>query len=334
MIAMSETTLRHIAMLSLVPGKPGKVTARELHERLKAQGHDIHVRSIERDLQKLSATFPLISDEARPAGWSWEMKGARLTLPCMNLTEALTYELLARYLSAVLPRSMRRHLEPDFLQARRTLDMFQALPVGRWSKRIAVLQSGHQLVPPEVAPEVSDIAYEALLEGKRFEASYRSQSAERPKVYVFNPLGLVYRQGVLYLVATLWDYNDVRQFALHRMSAPSRLDASATPIKGFDFDRYVRDEKSFEYPVGKEIKLELSVAPWLARHLEESRLAANQRVEPIQGSDRFRVIATVAETEQLFWWLCSFGANLEVKQPAALRRKMKQHTEDLARTYG
>ncbi len=119
---MPDTTLRQIAMLSLIPGRPGKITSRELHTRLKSQGYDVHVRSIERDLQKLSDTFPLLSDAGRPAGWSWESRGMRVTFPRMDAGTALTYDMLARYLAPILPRSMRKHLEPDFAQARSVLD--------------------------------------------------------------------------------------------------------------------------------------------------------------------------------------------------------------------
>ena len=331
---MPDTTLRQIAMLSLIPGRPGKITSRELHTRLKSQGYDVHVRSIERDLQKLSDTFPLLSDAGRPAGWSWESRGMRVTFPRMDAGTALTYDMLARYLAPILPRSMRKHLEPDFAQARSVLDQLLGSPLGRWSKRIAVLPFGQQLLPPDVKPDVSDVVYDALLNSKRFEANYRALNAEKMARYPFNPLGLVYVQGVLYLIATLWDYTDIRQFALHRMSNAAPLDEAAAAVKGFDFERYVREEKSFEYPAGKTIHLELIVEPWLARHLEERRLSEDQVIAPIRGSENSRVTATVMDTEQLLWWLRSLGTDVEVVKPAALRKRMAAHAKTLSGKYG
>ncbi len=330
---MSDTNIRYISMLRLIPKRPRKITAREIHAKLKAEGFSVHARSIERDLHKLSQRFPLTNDEGRPAGWSWEAKDSRITFPGMDAGTALTYEFLARYLKPILPRDMCKRLEPDFSQARRVLNELETSPLGKWSKRIAVLPQGQQLLPPDVREDVSDVAYNALLTGKQFEARYLALDAKEPRQYVFSPHGLVYRQGVLYLVATLWEYSDVRQFALHRMSNANLLDEPAAAIKEFDLDRYIREDKSFDFPAGKTIGLELIVEPWLARHLGECRLAANQSIAPTRGGGEFRVTATVADTEQLYWWLCSFGANVEVIKPALLRRRMRTLAAELQRLY-
>lgn len=330
---MSDPILRHMSMLSLIPARPGKTTAGELHAKLTAQGYVTHVRSIERDLHKLSVKFTLTSDEGKPAGWSWRDRETRMTFPPMNTETALTYELLSRYLAPLLPRSMLKLLEPEFAQARRVLGDFRAAPLGRWSKRIAVLPFGQQLLPPEVKADVSAVVYDALLHGKQFKADYRSVNVDRPKSYTFNPLGLVYREGVLYLVASLWEYPQPRQFALHRMSKAQARDEAAVAPEGFDFERYVREDKAFEFPAGRDIKLELIVEEWLARHLEERRLSEDQAITPIRGREDSRITATVAETDQLLWWLRSFGPSVEVVKPAVLRRKMMEQAKALAQMY-
>jgi predicted DNA-binding transcriptional regulator YafY len=335
-VSETSTALRYLSMLSHVPCRPRKVTARELAAKLNADGFDIHTRSIERDLHKLSSSgqFPLVSDEGRPAGWSWRDRDARLTFPQMDAGTALTCELVSRYLKPVLPRAMARHLEADFAQARRTLNQLGATPLGKWSKRIAVLPQGHQLLPPRILDGVSEVVYEALLKGKRFEADYLALDAGKEGRYVFNPQGLVYRQGVLYLVATLWDYEDVRQFALHRMANATLLVASAVALEGFDLQQYVEDEKGFDLPAGRKIVLELRVVSWLAQHLDECRLAMDQTIKPLPGPDQtFRVRATLVETEQMYWWLRSLGPEVEVLRPVALRRRMAGDLNAAARLY-
>lgn len=330
---MSDTILRHLAMLSLVPARPGKTTVSELHARLLAQGFETHVRSIERDLHKLSRTFPLASDEGRPAGWQWASGEPRVTFPAMDPETALTYELVSRYLAPVLPRGMLRLMEPEFAQARHVLDMYRASPLGRWSRRVAVLPFGQQLLPPDVRPGVSEVVYEALLKGRRFEADYRPADTDESRRYVLNPLGMVYREGVLYLVATLWDYDDARHLALQRMANAQLLEADARAPAGFDFERYIREDKSFDYRVGPDVRLELRVQSWLKRHLEECRLSKDQQIVPLRGSDDWRVTATVADTDQLFWWLRSLGDSVEVRKPGRLRRRMAGHAMALASMY-
>jgi len=330
---VSDTNLRYLSMLNLIPRRPRKITADELHRKLAAEGFAIARRSVERDLHNLSKQFPLLCDEGRPAGWSWQDEGPGRRYPHMGATMALAYELVSRYLKPTLPRELCRELEPDFAEARRVLDNLAASPLGKWSRRVAVLPPGQQLLPPEVAKDVSSVVYDALLLGRRFEVDYRNLAADAPRRYVVNPQGLVYRQGTTYLVASLADFSDARVLALHRMSNAALLDEPARALKGFDLQRYIHEQYVFDIPAGDAIRLELRLAPWLARHLGESRLARDQVITPIRGSEQFRLVATVPNTEQLLWWLRSFGADVEVLKPASLRRRMAQGVTEMARMY-
>lgn len=330
---MADTILRYLAMLQNIPALPRKISARQLHAALRAESFEVDVRSIERDLHKLSTVVGLVSDDGRPAGWSWSKHAQAISMPGMNNATALTYELLQRYLQPVLPRQMLASMEPQFKEARHALDRIATMPISRWVKRIAVLPSGYQLVPPQLDEHVLDVVYDALLKDLRFEADYQSVDAAAPTHMEVNPLGLVYRQGVHYLVATLWGYTDPRHMALHRMSNATPLETPATLIAGFDFERYVREEKSFDYPLGADIRLEIRVEPWLAKHLEESRLADNQVVTKA-GDDKWsRVVARVSNTDQLFWWLRSLGQSLEVIKPISLRKKMAESASALSEMY-
>jgi predicted DNA-binding transcriptional regulator YafY len=329
-----ETTLRHLAMLGHIPSLPHKITVGRLSELLKSEGFDIHRRSIERDLRNFSAgNFALTNDEAKPAGWSWTAEQERISFPPMHPGAALTWELVSRYLKPVLPHQMGKQLDAEFEQARRTLNHLATTQLGKWASRIAVLPQGHQLLPPKIRDGVSEAVYDALLRGLRVSADYLALGADRAKCHELSPQGLVYRQGVLYLVATAGDYTEVRQFALHRMANATVLDAPATPTKGFDLRRYVEDEKGFDLPAGKTIKLKLKVVPWLARHLDECKLAVDQVIMPIRQDERSKVTATLPETENLYWWLRSLGPDVEVLKPSALRKRIKGDLDAAVRMY-
>lgn len=330
---MSDMILRQINMLSMIPVLPRKISVRDLHGRLAGAGQEVTLRTVERDLHKLSQLFGLTCDEGRPAGWSWVSGQVQVSLPQMDIVSALTHELVARYLIPVLPAQLVSHLSAEFDHARAVLDRMGSSPLGKWSRRIAVLPSGHQLLPAPVDEDTTRTVYESLLAGHRFEASYHAIDSDGPRRYPFNPLGLVYRDGVLYLVATVRDYQDPRQFALQRMSAANALpEQPAEAPLGFDFERYVREDKAFDYPVGEDIKLELIVDDRLARHLGESRLANDQTINPF-GDGRHVVRAKVMHTSQLVWWLYSLGAAVEVCEPAPLRNKMAQRAREMAALY-
>jgi predicted DNA-binding transcriptional regulator YafY len=330
---VSETALRYIKMLQLVPKHPRGITVVDLHAGLLALEFVIDKRGVERDLNSLSGHFPITNSGSRPAHWHWAADSIQMTLPGLDPATALTYELVSRHLAALLPRRLLSGLEPQFAAARQVLNETRSVALGRWSNKIAVTPDGQPLLPPDVAADVTDVVHEALLANRRFEVSYRAIDNEHPKRYPLNPLGLVLQGGALYLVATAKDYVEPRIFALHRMSNPKALQVEATVPDGFDLSRYVREQHAFEHPQGDDIRLELRITPWLARQLGERRLASDQTLTPMKNSDQLRLRATVTDTGQLLWWLRSFGVELEVLKPLRLRRQLAAEFATLTQRY-
>ena len=69
MAANHQLLLRQWAMLRMIPRYPRKITARDLMEKLFNEGFSMTKRSVERDLQSISATFPLVSDDRECIFW-------------------------------------------------------------------------------------------------------------------------------------------------------------------------------------------------------------------------------------------------------------------------
>lgn len=332
---MSNAVAIQIQMLSLIPAAPAKIEAAKIEASLHAMGYEIGRRTIERHLVKLATQggFAIVRTAGKPAGWSWKTGTKAVRFPGMDAGTALTMALVGRYLAPVLPFELSRQLEPEFEQARGRLDALPNAPITRWSHRIAVLPPGSPLMPPNVDPSVREVVYDALLKGLQFEADYQKASADEPARHVFNPLGLVYRDSVLYLVATVRAYKEPRQFALQRMSTPELLKSPSLEVKGFDLERYIRDERQFEFPQGPPIHIELRVTDWLINHLRERHLSDDQTIVPIRGSEDCRVKARVHDTLPLQWWLLSLGSNVEVLKPLALRRKIAREIRAMGRKY-
>jgi len=148
-----------------------------------------------------------------------------------------------------------------------------------------------------------------------------------------NPLGIVLRDGIVYLVATSWNYEDVRHYVLHRMAKSVELETPAKSPPAFRLSAHIKDELRFSYPVrtGK-IRLRALFAPDAALHLTESRLAADHRTTE-QEDGRVLVEATVADTADLRWWLLGFGGAVEVLAPKALREEFREHADAMSAAY-
>jgi predicted DNA-binding transcriptional regulator YafY len=69
---MSDNFLRYLLVLREIPKAPRRVDTATLARRLEEHGLGVTRRTLQRDLERLSATFPLVCDDAtKPYGWSW-----------------------------------------------------------------------------------------------------------------------------------------------------------------------------------------------------------------------------------------------------------------------
>lgn len=177
--------------------------------------------------------------------------------------------------------------------------------------------------------------HEALLHERRVNLRYKKRGDTLAKEYLLSPQALVLRSGIVYLVATAKDYDDLLHFALHRAISANVVEQPASKLKSFDLDRYIASEKAFEYPrdEGATLRLKAVISDALAEHLSEQPLSADQLIKPTSGS-ACELTATVADTEDLRWWLMGLGAAVCVSKPSNLRDEMRSRFGAALKTYG
>ena len=152
--------------------------------------------------------------------------------------------------------------------------------------------------------------------------AYRPHGQAADKAYRINPLGLVIRNNVVYLLASLAENNELRQFVLLRMKSARALEEAAFMPQGFDLDRYISVDE-FGWPTGKKIRQVAIFSRGAALSLAETQISSDQTLRDL-NEDEVRVTATVLETVELHWWLMSFGAEVEVLGLPRLRTNMSE----------
>lgn len=328
---MPDTTLRQITMLSLVPRRPPGITTESLRSALAARDFDVNLRTIQRDLVKLSAPFPLVCDESDSPRWHWASHAEAVTLPGHDPVSALSWQLIEQHLQPLLPRSLADEIQPHFDAARGFLEATGAGNFRRWTHRVRILPRSMQLHAPEISPDVLDVVYQGLLEKRQVEVDYTNRTSEAPRRMTLHPLALVVRDSVHYLLATVWDFTDIRQLVLHRMSAAKLLEDAANEPGAFDLDNYIR-EGGFDYSSGERIKLVARFDAYAGKALLETPLTPGQTHE-ILDDGRIEIRATVNDSQQLRWWLMGFGSGVEVIAPDQLRDDMRKDAEALLSMY-
>lgn len=327
-----DTLSRQWMMLERLPRYPRRIRVREMLESLAAEGVDITPRTVQRDLERLSERFPISSEtEGRANFWFWTDADRVLEIPTMGPATALAFHLARPHLEPQLPPGILEILAPYFSRA---TEVLHGTALERWPERVLTIGCGPALTPPEVRTEVQEVVYGALLDEHRFEVDYHSREQGDTRRYAVNPLGLVIREGVFYLVCTLWDYEDVRHLALHRMASAVLLEERTSHPPGFDLQAYVHKQFEFAYPLAPApIRLRALFDPDAAFHLGERTLSKDQRLT--ERPDGWVLVeATVPDTQELRWWLLGFGDGVKVVGPEGLRGEMVAVATGMARAYG
>jgi predicted DNA-binding transcriptional regulator YafY len=328
----NDTLLRHWRMLREIPRYPRRISTAEIKERLLAVGFDTTLRTIQRDLIKLSGSLPLLGDDSKPQGWSWQADATQLDLPTLEPQAALVFHLAERYLQPLLPASTLDYLSPWFRTAVGVLDN-QGTELSAWRTKIRVLPSGQPMLPPVIDREVQSAVTQALLLNKRIAVTYRPRDAVEDKNYEANPLGIVVRDQVIYLVCTLREYNDIKQLVLNRMRSAQLLNVPARKLKDFDLEQYIaQGEFGFPLETGRIITLVADFDRVAANGFIERPLAANQVAENIDEKT-VRLTATVPDTNELRRWLLGFGAHAVVLAPATLKADIMNTISDMHQRY-
>ena len=214
-----NTLLRQWHMLLLIPRYPRKTTVREIRDRLAANGFDTTARTIQRDLLELSGSmFPIeYDDRSKPYGWSWAKDSAPFHLPSLSVGDAMVLQMVEKHLRGLLPESSLEMLAPYFRAAEKQIEAALGRRRHQWLDLVRVVPPTQPLMPPEVSPAARTEVFEALLGGSQVRITYLARGKAKPSVYDVNPLAIVQRGPITYLVATIFKYTDVRLLALHRI---------------------------------------------------------------------------------------------------------------------
>lgn len=321
-----STISRQWELLRQLPARAPGMTSQQLAERLRSAGFTVSKRTVERDLNELSQLFMLHCNErSKPYGWYWKPGGGS-ELPGLTVAEALTLQLVESSLHPLLPAFMLESLQPRFAQARSKLaSLSPELPAARWPERIASVSPEFSLLPPRVDSCVLENIQQALLDDLQLHALYQSAGQNQPHERVLNPLALIQRGQVTYLVATVEPWHDPRLFALHRFQRATPLHQPVRRPEGFVLADYIASGAlQFSTPGATTLQLQARVSHELARQLGETPLAADMQLGPAEADGLHPLTATLPDTWQLRWWLLSQAGAIAVLQPASLRHELNE----------
>lgn len=310
---------RQWELLRLLPTRGHGITAADLASRLQDRGFIVSKRTIERDLTELSTLFGIVcNDKGMPYGWYW-MNGEPADLPGLSITDAVSLNLIEEFLRPLVPSAMLETLEARFKQAKKKLaELADVNLAARWVEKVKYVSPSLNLIPPKIHGGVLEAVQEGLLAERQIKVRYNKPSSLQVHELILHPLGLAQRGSVSYLVATAYDYSDIRLYAIHRIEEVILLDDPIVRPDHFSLEDYISGG-ALQFGSGVPIDLKARVSKSLAAILEETPLSAGQTLSP--DGENFLLSATVLDSWQLGWWILSQGSNIEVVEPWQLRQK-------------
>ncbi|MER7370033.1 helix-turn-helix transcriptional regulator [Nonomuraea wenchangensis] len=308
---------RLVAALLLLQGR-GRLTASELAGEL-----EISVATARRDLEALSAAgIPVYPQPGRGGGWSL-VGGARTDLTGLTAAEARALFLLLGPATTAAPaltsalRKLVRALPATFrADAEAAARAVVSDPAG-WG------EAGRE--PPALVRTLQD----AVVAGHKVRLTYARKGSE-PAERLVDPLGLVDKDGLWYLVAGTRAGR--RTYRVDRITAAEPTDLPAERPDGFDlaaeWERVVGE-------VERRRSLVTAVVLVAERHAGILRDHFGRHCEVLghepDGRARLRVAAPMALSiaEQLAGW----GAQVEVVEPEAVRAELARIGAELVARY-
>ena len=331
---MSDTILRQISMMELIPRYPAKTFTNEIKDELSELGYEATLRTIQRDLQELSRLFPIVSDErSQPFGWSWKKDAKGYESPAMDPIQALTFSLAAQYLEPLMPKANFKRIEAFFSRAESVLIGNEKSKLHKWRKRVKVIPENIRFKEPKINLEIRQKLYCAVYEGIQIKALYKKRGSKTSDKRHIHPLGIVIKGSMHYLICMMdEDQIEPRYLPLQRFEKVELLDDKVREPKSFNLDHFIH-KNNLGYAFSDQLyTFEAIFDKTMAFHLLETPLNSSQVAKEI-GDNELLIQARVPDTLQFEQWLMGFGSKVEILKPIKLRNKFKLLAKELIKKY-
>lgn len=298
-----------------------KLTAQRAHEQMTAAGFDVSIRTVHRYFEVCETYFAGVRrDDGTPNGWWWEENTIDDSMQ-ISKEAALALCLAEAHLKHMIPSAELKHLAPLFQQAKKTIE--HGGHVNRYRRmldRIWIFPRGLQLIPPRISAHTFDELMGAILDSSEVTIQYRKPSEKSARSRTIEPLGMVERSGVYYVVGREKYSEAVKNWALHRISGVQKHAPFAYP-RGFKISEWAASGSLNVKFNPDEVELVIRLSEDAGAHLLESKLGSDQSTTVLIDG-RIELRAKVANTIELRWWLMSIAHQSEVIAPKNLRTEI------------
>jgi predicted DNA-binding transcriptional regulator YafY len=300
-----------------------RLTARELAKRL-----EVSERTIHRDMEALGAAgVPVLAERGTGGGWSL-LEGYRTNLT--GLTGAEIQALfLARPSHLLADLGLRQAAEAALIKVFAALPSMARRDAEYTRQRLHIDGAGwHQAA--EAVPYLLPLQ-EAIWLERRLALTYQrgdGATVER----VIDPLGLVAKGGVWYLVAAV--EGEARSYRVSRVQSAQMLDEPCIRPPAFDLAAYWEQSTADFKANLPRYPATLRADPAIISAMRYAdRYARVEHVGPPDADGWLSVAMLFEEEHTACEYVLRFGPRVEVVEPQALRERVMDAAQRIVALY-
>lgn len=316
---------RLVSLLLLLQSRGGQ-TAAELAREL-----EVSVRTIHRDVEALSQSGVPIYADRGPHGGIRLVDGYRTRLTGMTADEAE-----ALFLSGLPGPAAELGLGTVVAAAR--LKVLAALPTELRARASRLVERFHLDAAAwyhaeEAVPHLGPLS-EAVWESQRVEIGY--DRGDKTVERIIEPLGLVLKAGVWYLVAGA--DGDPRTYRVSRVTRVRPTDETFERPSGFDLAAFWTESSSAYERDTPRLEVVLRIAadrlPRLHEVIGGRPYATLERLEATDPDGWLRVRVQLDWPKEIPAQILAVGPGCELLEPAELRQRIAAQARRVAEQYG
>jgi predicted DNA-binding transcriptional regulator YafY len=217
--------------------------------------------------------------------------------------------------------------------ANQVLSKDKAAELGKIAACVRIVPDGLGRLRTLIQPKVIQKIIDAIVANKAVAIEYKTPTGQDGKRIV-NPLGLVGKDGTVYLVASKGFDPVIIHYALQRATDAEVATKYARHVPaGFDLDQHINETHLLSHSIGPDIELVLEVHDDALHHFIERPLTGTQKITKSKKPKWRRVTATIPDTVLLIPFLSSQLEHVQVISPKHLRDDMTTHLQKMMMHY-
>ncbi|MDZ7697729.1 MAG: WYL domain-containing protein [Deltaproteobacteria bacterium] len=178
--------------------------------------------------------------------------------------------------------------------------------------------------------EILNRVTNAALNHKTIEIVYYTMSRKKENRRRVDPYRVWFFNGTFYLIGLCHMREEVRIFALDRIKMLHETTETFEVPEDFVLDDFM--DSSFGIYQGEPVRIKVWFDPDVAGYVKEKIWHDSQEIHPqADGSIIFE--AQVAGTDEIRFWIMTWGSKAKVLEPESLRQEIRAEAERLAKQY-